>query len=103
MLPGQTGYPLGSLAGNSIPSSHRSMAVASVGPVSGVSRSRGVGGGKLSAANPGIPRFKALKRFISSFSFNSCVLLSGRGFEGNSLLCTINLFPFLLNPYYIKT
>ena len=59
LLPGQTGCSLGSLVGNSIPTSHRDVAVASVGPISGVSRSRGAGGGNLPAANLGIPRFRA--------------------------------------------
>ena len=38
------------------------------------------------------PGFRALMRFISSLSFSSCILLSGRGFETTFSFCTITRF-----------
>lgn len=64
-----------------------------LGPILVVSISGGGGWGDLSAANPGPPGFRALKR-LTSFSLSSCVLLLGRGFEANFLLCIISLFLF---------
>ena len=70
-------------------SSYRGGTFGFLGPISGVTSSEGGDGGDPPATNPVSPGFRALMRLIFSFSFSSCVLISGRGFEAPSLLCTI--------------
>ena len=72
--------------------SYRSGAIGSLGPIPGVASSRGSDGGGLSATNLASPGLRVLMRLIFSFSFSSCVLLSGSGFEVTSFLCTTKWF-----------
>ena len=74
------------------PPSYRSGSIDSLGPnARAVSKGGGDAEG-LSSAYPVPSGFRALTRLNSSLCFSSWILLSGRGFEASSLLCTIKQF-----------
>ena len=67
--------------GDTCPLSHRGRFVGSVSSTLGVVSGEGGDKGGLPATKPVSPGFRTLMRLISSFSFSSCVLVSGKGFE----------------------
>ena len=75
--------------GDTCPLSHRGRFVGSVSSTLGVVSGEGGDKGGLPTTKPVSPGFSTLTRLISSFSFSSCVLLSGMCFEAIFLLCTI--------------